>query len=72
MWTKWWPGGKHGCVEVTRSRVQIQLWFQIELIAERMMSEADKDRDDFLSFEEFKNSLRRTDVEKKMSIRFLD
>ena len=66
------PSGKHGCVEVSRSRVPIQLCFQIELIAERMMSEADKDRDDFLSFEEFKNSLRRTDVEKKMSIRFLD
>jgi hypothetical protein len=39
------------------------------LIAERMMTEADHDRDDFLSFDEFKNSLRRTDVERKMSIR---
>lgn len=44
---------------------------QIELIAERMVVEADLDRDDFISFDEFKNALERIDVEKKMSIRFL-
>ena len=45
---------------------------QIDQIADRMMIEADLDRDDFMSFDEFKNSLLRIDVEKKMSIRFLN
>jgi len=40
-------------------------------IAERMVLEADIDRDDHLNFEEFCQSLERIDVEKKMSIRFL-
>ena len=36
-----------------------------------MVVEADLDRDDFISFDEFKDALERIDVEKKMSIRFL-
>ena len=36
-----------------------------------MVTEADVDTDNFISFEEFKDSLERIDVDKKMSIRFL-
>jgi len=43
----------------------------LESIAERMVYEADLDRDDHLNFNEFCQSLERIDVEKKMSIRFL-
>nr|ACO10241.1 Calcium-binding protein p22 [Caligus rogercresseyi] len=44
---------------------------QLMSIAERTIIEADKDKDSLISFEEFSNVLERTDVEQKMSIRFL-
>ena len=44
---------------------------QLVSIAERTIMEADSDKDNLISFEEFKNVLARTDVEQKMSIRFL-
>ena len=45
---------------------------QLLSIAERTILEADQDNDDLISFEEFANVLERTDVEQKMSIRFLN
>jgi len=44
---------------------------QLVSIAERTIMEADTDKDNLISFDEFKNVLARTDVEQKMSIRFL-
>jgi len=44
---------------------------QLMSIAERTIMEADEDKDNRISFEEFKKVLERTDVEQKMSIRFL-
>ncbi|GAB6026049.1 Ca2+-binding actin-bundling protein (actinin), alpha chain (EF-Hand protein super) [Chamberlinius hualienensis] len=44
---------------------------QLSSIAERTIKEADKDDDSMISFEEFCEALSRTDVEQKMSIRFL-
>ena len=45
---------------------------QLVSIAERTIMEADLDKDDLISFEEFAKVLDKTDVEQKMSIRFLD
>jgi len=44
---------------------------QLLSIAERTIIEADTDRDNLISFDEFVKVLERTDVEQKMSIRFL-
>lgn len=44
---------------------------QLVCIAERTLSEADEDGDNKINFEEFCKALERTDVEQKMSIRFL-
>ncbi|KAK3887081.1 hypothetical protein Pcinc_008846 [Petrolisthes cinctipes] len=44
---------------------------QLNSIAERTILEADKDGDQMISFEEFCCALERTDVEQKMSIKFL-
>ncbi len=44
---------------------------QLMSIAERTIMEADADKDNLISFDEFKKVLERTDVEQKMSIRFL-
>ncbi|KAK2709430.1 calcineurin B homologous protein 1-like [Artemia franciscana] len=44
---------------------------QLSCVAERTIFEADSDNDQRISFEEFCNVLAKTDVEKKMSIRFL-
>jgi len=44
---------------------------QLSSIAERTIKEADTDHDNMISFEEFCEALARTDVEQKMSIRFL-
>ncbi|XP_040568780.1 calcineurin B homologous protein 1 [Lepeophtheirus salmonis] len=44
---------------------------QLMSIAERTIIEADRDKDNLISFDEFSNVLERTDVEQKMSIRFL-
>merc|ERR1712223_9084 len=45
---------------------------QLISIAERTIQEADVDKDNLISFEEFAQVLERTDVEQKMSIRFLN
>ncbi|CAH0551808.1 unnamed protein product [Brassicogethes aeneus] len=45
---------------------------QLISIAERTILEADEDGDQMISFEEFCKALSRTDVEQKMSIRFLN
>lgn len=45
---------------------------QLTSIAERTIVEADQNGDQMISFEEFCNALERTDVEQKMSIRFLN
>ena len=45
---------------------------QLDSIAERTIMEATLDKDDLMSFEEFAKVLERTEVEKKMSIRFLN
>lgn len=44
---------------------------QLNSIAERTILEADRDGDQMISFEEFCSALERTDVEQKMSIKFL-
>ena len=44
---------------------------QLISIAERTIMEADTDKDNLISFDEFRKVLERTDVEQKMSIRFL-
>ncbi len=44
---------------------------QLVLMAERTIGEADVDGDGRVSFEEFRQVLEGTDVEQKMSIRFL-
>lgn len=44
---------------------------QLVSIAQRTISEADTDKDGLISFEEFVQALDKTDVEQKMSIRFL-
>jgi len=44
---------------------------QLVSIAERTIMEADDDKDNLISFDEFCKVLERTDVEQKMSIRFL-
>lgn len=44
---------------------------QLLSIAERTIMEADEDQDSLISFDEFCKVLQRTDVEQKMSIRFL-
>lgn len=45
---------------------------QLASIADRTIMEADKDGDNMISFEEFCATLDKTDVEEKMSIRFLN
>ncbi|XP_061575914.1 calcineurin B homologous protein 2 [Cololabis saira] len=45
---------------------------QLRCIAERAIQEADRDQDDAISFDEFKKSLEKVNVNEKMSIRFLE
>lgn len=45
---------------------------QLNSIAERTIYEADDDKDQMISFNEFYKVLSRTEVEQKMSIRFLN
>lgn len=45
---------------------------QLTSIAERTILEADQDGDQMIAFDEFCHALERTDVEQKMSIRFLN
>ncbi|XP_044210842.1 calcineurin B homologous protein 2 [Thunnus albacares] len=44
---------------------------QLQCIAERAIQEADLDRDDAISFDEFRKSLEKVNIDHKMSIRFL-
>lgn len=45
---------------------------QLTSIAERTILEADQNGDQMISLDEFCKALERTDVEQKMSIRFLN
>ncbi|KAK6109432.1 calcium-binding protein, putative [Brugia malayi] len=45
---------------------------QLESIADRTISEADIDNDGKISFDEFCRAMEKTDIEQKMSIRFLN
>uniref|UniRef100_A0A0K0EKQ8 EF-hand domain-containing protein n=1 Tax=Strongyloides stercoralis TaxID=6248 RepID=A0A0K0EKQ8_STRER len=44
---------------------------QVERIAEQTMREADKNGDGSITFEEFCHAMEKTDIEQKMSFRFL-
>jgi len=44
---------------------------QVDSIAERTMREADRDGDGCITFAEFCNAMEKTDIEQKMSFRFL-
>ncbi|XP_074536140.1 calcineurin B homologous protein 2 [Halichoeres trimaculatus] len=59
-------------LQVLRSMLGIQVTEeQLQSIAERAIQEADLDRDDAISFDEFKKSLEKVDIDHKMSIRIL-
>jgi len=45
---------------------------QLDSIADRTITEADYDNDGKISFEEFCRAMEKTDIEQKMSIRFLN
>lgn len=45
---------------------------QLDKIAERTIEEADIDQDGKISFEDFCKAMANTDIEEKMSIRFLN
>ncbi|XP_010892155.1 calcineurin B homologous protein 2 isoform X1 [Esox lucius] len=59
-------------LQVLRSMMEMQVTEeQLESIADRTIQEADLDRDDAISFEEFRKSLEKVNIDHKMSIRFL-
>ncbi|XP_020513222.1 calcineurin B homologous protein 2 [Labrus bergylta] len=59
-------------LQVLRAMMGIQVTEeQLQSIAERAIQEADLDRDDAISFDEFKKSLEKVNIDHKMSIRFL-
>ncbi|KAK6470666.1 calcineurin B homologous protein 2 isoform X1 [Huso huso] len=63
---------KSELLQVLRMMVGVQVTEeQLESITDRTIQEADLDGDDAISFEEFKKSLDKVDIEHKMSIRFL-
>ncbi|CAD6195403.1 unnamed protein product [Caenorhabditis auriculariae] len=45
---------------------------QLDKIADRTIEEADADKDGKISFDEFCKAMEKTDIEEKMSIRFLN
>lgn len=59
-------------LQVLRAMLGIQVTEeQLQSIAERAIQEADLDKDDAISFDEFRKSLEKVDIDHKMSIRFL-
>ncbi|XP_069043882.1 calcineurin B homologous protein 2 isoform X2 [Lepisosteus oculatus] len=59
-------------LEVLRMMVGMQVTNeQLESIADRTIQEADLDGDSAISFEEFRKSLEKVNIDHKMSIRFL-
>ncbi|XP_066519527.1 calcineurin B homologous protein 2 isoform X2 [Hoplias malabaricus] len=63
---------RHELLQVLRSMLEKQVTEeQLESIADRTIQEADLDRDDAISFEEFRKSLDKVNIDHKMSIRFL-
>ncbi|KAM3875050.1 calcineurin B homologous protein 2-like [Diretmus argenteus] len=59
-------------LEVLRLMLEMEVTQeQLESIADRAIQEADLDKDDAISFEEFKKSLEKVNIDHKMSIRFL-
>ncbi|XP_053177542.1 calcineurin B homologous protein 2 [Scomber japonicus] len=57
-------------LQVLRAMLGLQVTEeQLQSIAERAIQEADMDSDDAISFDEFKKSLEKVDIEHKMSIR---
>ncbi|CDQ66192.1 unnamed protein product [Oncorhynchus mykiss] len=59
-------------LQVLRSMLEMQVTEeQLESIADRTIQEADLDKDDAISFEEFRKSLEKVNIDHKMSIRFL-
>ncbi|KAM4565875.1 calcineurin B homologous protein 2 isoform 1-T2 [Odontesthes bonariensis] len=60
-------------LQVLRAMMGIQVTEeQLQSIAERAIQEADLDKDDAISFDEFRKSLEKVNIEHKMSIRFLE
>uniref|UniRef100_A0AC35TRY6 Ca2+/calmodulin-dependent protein phosphatase calcineurin subunit b n=1 Tax=Rhabditophanes sp. KR3021 TaxID=114890 RepID=A0AC35TRY6_9BILA len=47
-------------------------WEQLECIADRTITEADTNKDGKISFDEFCKAMEKTDIEQKMSIRFVN
>ncbi|KAL7399855.1 hypothetical protein ABVT39_002733 [Epinephelus coioides] len=59
-------------LQVLRSMLGMQVTEeQLQSIAERAIQEADLDQDDAISFDEFRKSLEKVNIDHKMSIRFL-
>ncbi|XP_035857398.1 calcineurin B homologous protein 2 [Sander lucioperca] len=59
-------------LQVLRTMLEMQVTEeQLQSIAERAIQEADLDQDDAISFDEFRKSLEKVDIDHKMSIRFL-
>ncbi|XP_033486578.2 calcineurin B homologous protein 2 [Epinephelus lanceolatus] len=59
-------------LQVLRSMLGMQVTEeQLQSIAERAIQEADLDQDNAISFDEFRKSLEKVNIDHKMSIRFL-
>uniref|UniRef100_A0A3B4UND9 Calcineurin-like EF-hand protein 2 n=1 Tax=Seriola dumerili TaxID=41447 RepID=A0A3B4UND9_SERDU len=59
-------------LEVLRAMLGLQVTEeQLQSIAERAIQEADLDKDNAISFDEFRKSLEKVNIDHKMSIRFL-
>ncbi|XP_072247979.1 calcineurin B homologous protein 2 [Leuresthes tenuis] len=59
-------------LQVLRAMMGIQVTEeQLQSITERAIQEADLDKDDAISFDEFRKSLEKVNIDHKMSIRFL-
>ncbi|XP_041796294.1 calcineurin B homologous protein 2 [Chelmon rostratus] len=59
-------------LQVLRAMLEMQVTEeQLQSIAERAIREADLDKDDAISFDEFRKSLEKVNIDHMMSIRFL-